>query len=40
VDEIIKYSRIPLAIAFFVALLDLPYGIHKYKNEEETWSYF
>ena len=28
-DSIIKYSRIPLAIAFFVALLDLPYGYYE-----------
>lgn len=46
-----------MAIAFFIALLDLPYGyyellrtvgmvlfiaygIHNYKEEDETWSYF
>ena len=27
--DIIKYSRIPLAIAFFIALLDLPYGYYE-----------
>jgi hypothetical protein len=29
VDNLIKYSRIPLAIAFFIALLDLPYGYYE-----------
>lgn len=27
--KIIEYSKIPLAIAFFVALLDLPYGYYE-----------
>lgn len=26
---IIKYSRIPLAIGFFIALMDLPYGYYE-----------
>lgn len=26
---IIKYSRIPLAIAFFIALFNLPYGYYE-----------
>ena len=28
-EKLTKYSKIPLAIAFFLALLDLPYGYYE-----------